>query len=96
MYGNPETTTGGKALSFYAAQRVRISKLSGTIVKDKKEVGINVKAKVVKNKIGNPNNEVEFAILWGQGVDNSDQLVDLCEKTGVITRRGAFYYLGDE
>ncbi len=94
-YGNPEVTTGGNALKFYASVRLDIRRIQ-TLKKGTEEYGIRAKVKVAKNKVAPPFRIAEFDILFGQGISTMGCLVDLAEQTDVITRKGAWYsYEGD-
>lgn len=94
-YGNPETTTGGNALKFYASVRLDIRRIQ-TLKKGTEEFGIRVKVKVAKNKVAPPFRIAEFDIIFGKGVSTMGCIVDIAEETGVITRKGAWYsYNGD-
>lgn len=95
VYGDPETTTGGNALKFYASARLDIRRVQ-TLKKGTEEFGIRVKVKTAKNKIAPPFRIVEFDILFGKGISTLGCIVDLAEETGVINRKGAWYsYEGD-
>ncbi|MFN9547028.1 MAG: recombinase RecA [Cyanobacteriota bacterium] len=94
-YGNPETTTGGNALKFYASVRLDIRRIQ-TLKRGTEEYGIRAKVKVAKNKVAPPFHIAEFDILFGRGISTVGCLLDLAEETGVVTRKGAWYsYDGD-
>jgi recombination protein RecA len=96
VYGNPETTTGGNALKFYASVRLDIRK-TGVIKNGDESIGTKTRVKVVKNKLAPPFREAEFEILYGIGVNKLGELVDLGEKTGLLEKSGAWYaYKGDK
>ena len=95
MFGNPETTTGGRALKFYASVRLDIRRISA--IKDGEEViGSRVKVKVVKNKVAPPFREAEFDIIYGEGISRLGSLVDLGVVHKVVERSGAWYAFGGE
>jgi recombination protein RecA len=95
VYGNPETTTGGNALKFYASVRLDIRK-TGVLKNGDEVIGTKTRVKVVKNKVAPPFREAEFEILYGIGVNKLGEIVDLGEKAGLIDRSGAYYsYKGE-
>ncbi|KJZ32473.1 recombinase RecA [Paracoccus sp. S4493] len=95
MFGNPETTTGGNALKFYASVRLDIRRTGA--VKDRDEVvGNATRVKVVKNKVAPPFRQVEFDIMYGEGISKVGELIDLGVKAGVVEKSGAWYSYGDE
>jgi recombination protein RecA len=90
VYGNPETTTGGNALKFYASVRLDIRKI-GTIKNGEQIVGTRTRVKVVKNKVAPPFREAEFDILYGVGVNVPGEIVDLASTAGLFEKSGAYY-----
>src|SRR6476659_10056002 len=90
MFGNPETTTGGKALKFYASVRLDIRRIAP--VKEKEEViGSHVRVKVVKNKVAPPFKQAEFDIMYAEGISHTSLLVDIGSEAGIIEKSGAWY-----
>jgi recombination protein RecA len=90
MFGNPETTTGGNALKFYASVRLDIRRI-GSVKNGDEVTGSEVRVKVVKNKVAPPFKQAEFEILYGQGVSRESEIVDLGSKLGIIEKAGAWY-----
>ncbi|MCX7305440.1 MAG: recombinase RecA, partial [Hyphomicrobiales bacterium] len=90
MYGSPETTTGGNALKFYASVRLDIRRI-GAIKEREEVVGNQTRVKVVKNKLAPPFKQVEFDIMYGEGVSKTGELVDLGVKAGVVEKSGAWF-----
>ena len=95
MYGNPETTTGGRALKFYASVRIDIRRTE-TLKNGSTPVGNRVRAKVVKNKIAPPFKEAEFDIMYGEGISRVGEVLDMGLKFGLLQKSGAWFYMGDE
>ena len=94
MYGNPEVTTGGRALKFYSSVRIDVRK--GDVIKDGSEViGVHTKAKIVKNKVAPPFKMAEFDIMYGKGICHTGEIVDAGVETGVIKKSGAWFYYGE-
>lgn len=95
MFGSPETTTGGNALKFYASVRLDIRRIGA--IKDRDEVvGNSTRVKVVKNKVSPPFKQVEFDIMYGEGISKTGELLDLGVKAGVVDKSGAWFSYGDE
>ncbi len=95
MFGNPETTTGGNALKFYASVRLDIRRI-GAIKRGDEVVGNETRVKVVKNKVAPPFKQVEFEILYGEGVSREGEIISLGVKEGLVDKAGAWYsYNGD-
>jgi len=95
MFGNPETTTGGKALKFYASLRLDIRRIGP--VKEKEDViGSHVRVKVVKNKVAPPFKQAEFDIMYAEGISHTSLLVDIGAESGIIEKSGAWYSYGPQ
>ncbi|TCO75768.1 recombination protein RecA [Plasticicumulans lactativorans] len=90
MFGNPETTTGGNALKFYASVRLDIRRI-GAIKKGEEVIGSETRVKVVKNKVAPPFKQAEFEILYGEGISRLGEVVDLGVKAGLVEKSGAWY-----
>ncbi len=95
MFGSPETTTGGNALKFYSSVRLDIRRIGA--IKDRDEVvGNATRVKVVKNKVAPPFKQVEFDIMYGEGISKTGELIDLGVKAGVVEKSGSWYSYADE
>ncbi len=96
IYGNPEVTTGGRALKFYASMRIDVRRIEQLKGQGNEFIGSRTRAKIVKNKVAPPFKEAEFDIMYGEGISKIGEIVDLGVKFDIVRKSGAWFYYGDD
>ena len=95
MFGNPETTSGGRALKFYASVRLDVRRI-GAVKERDVVIGSHVRVKVVKNKVAPPFRQAEFDIMYDEGISHTSLVVDIAAEAGIIQKSGAWYAYNDQ